>query len=57
MCELREVNVISDQNEGFVRNGKCTKDGWQKEYEPHMIPRVEKWIAENLNDTDMRFPI
>lgn len=54
--ELKEVKILNSTNEGFVRNGKTTINGWQKEYTPEIIKRVEKWMEENLKDTDMRFP-
>lgn len=35
---------------------KTVINGWQKEYTPELIDRVEKWINDNLAETDMRFP-
>lgn len=55
-CELKAVKILSDNEEGFVRNGKSLVSGWQKEYTPDTIVRVERWMAANLEQTDMRFP-
>lgn len=35
---------------------KTVINGWQKEYTPELTDRVEKWINDNLAETDMRFP-
>lgn len=56
MHELKEVNICSAREEAFVRNGKTVINGWQKEYTPEVVERVERWIAENLKKTDVRFP-
>lgn len=55
-CEMKAVKILSTKEEGFVRNGKCMIYGWQKEYTPDVIVRVERWMAANLEQTDMRFP-
>lgn len=55
-CELKAVHILSATEEGFVRNGKSVVQGWQKEYTPEIIARVQQWMAENLEQTDMRFP-
>lgn len=54
--ELRELRILNSTEPSFVRNGKSTRKGWQKEYTPEIIERVEKWIAKNLADTTLRFP-
>lgn len=54
--ELREVKVLSPKEEGFVRNGKTTVQGWQKEYTPEIVERVEAWIERNRPNTTVRFP-
>lgn len=54
--ELKEVKILSSTAESFVRNGKTVIAGWQKEYTPKIIERVEKWMTVNLKNTDMRFP-
>lgn len=54
--ELREIGILNSTEPSFVRNGKSTLKGWQKEYTSEIIERVEKWIANNLTDTTLRFP-
>lgn len=54
--ELRDVKVLSPKEESFVRNGKTTVKGWQKEYTPEVVERVEAWIEENQRNTMVRFP-
>lgn len=55
--ELREIGILNSTEPSFVRNGKTTQKGWQKEYTSEIIDRVEKWVADNLADTTLRFPI
>lgn len=55
-CELKAVKILSSNEEGFVRNGKSMILGWQKEYTPDIIERVQQWMAVHLKSTDMRFP-
>lgn len=55
-CELKAVKILSSKEEAFVRNGKSVISGWQKEYTPEIIVRVERWMAAHLEQTDMRFP-
>lgn len=54
--EMKEVRICNPTEEAFVRKGKTNLMGWQKEYTPEIIQRMEKWIERNLNETDMRFP-
>lgn len=54
--ELRELRILNSTEPSFVRNGKSTLKGWQKEYTPEIIERVEKWVEKNLADTTLRFP-
>lgn len=54
--EMKEVGICNPTEEAFVRNGKTNLMGWQKEYTPEIIQRMEKWIKTNLRETDMRFP-
>lgn len=54
--ELREVNILKSNEQGFVRNGKTTVKGWQKEYTPEIAARLEQWMNKNLEQTDFRFP-
>lgn len=54
--ELKEVRICNAKEEAFVRSGKTSVNGWQKEYTPEIIERAEKWIAKNLEKTELRFP-
>ncbi len=54
--EMKEVRICNPNEEAFVREGKTNLTGWQKEYTPEIIERMEKWIEVNLKETDMRFP-
>lgn len=52
--ELKEVKVLNSGEAGFVRNGKI--GSWQKEFTPELIAEADQWMADNLQDTDLRFP-
>lgn len=54
--ELRELRILNSSEQSFVRNGKSTLKGWQKEYTQDIVMRVEAWVAKNLMDTTLRFP-
>lgn len=54
--EIREIGILSPSEQSFVRNGKSTLIGWQKEYTHEIARRVEKWIEKNLANTTLRFP-
>lgn len=53
---MKECRILNPNEEAFVRKGKTNLKGWQKEYTPEIIERVEKWMEINLRETDMRFP-
>lgn len=54
--ELYNTGEFDSKEEAFVRNGITSVSGWQKEYTPQIIERAAKWIKENLEKTDLRFP-
>lgn len=54
--ELKDVRICNPKEGSYVRSGKTSSDGWQKEYTPEIIERAQKWIAENLEKTELRFP-
>lgn len=54
--ELREIGILNATEPSFVRNGKSTLNGWQKEYTADIVSRVESWIENHLGDTTLRFP-
>jgi len=38
----------------FIRQG--TTDGWKKMFTSEIEERFNKWITDNLKDTDLSFP-
>lgn len=54
--ELVECGVMNPREQSFVRNGKASLNGWQKEYTPKIAARVQAWIEKHLEDTTLRFP-
>lgn len=52
--ELKEVGVLKAGEQGFVRKGKT--GGWSEEFTDELNERAERWIEENLKNTDLRFP-
>lgn len=53
--DWKELNLQRQNAQSFVRVGQSV-GGWQKEYTPTIVKRVEQWIERNLAKTDMRFP-
>lgn len=53
---MYKANHFNSNEEPFIRNGKTTSKGWQKEYTPEIIGRVEIWMKKNLQNTSIRFP-
>ncbi|KAH9635327.1 hypothetical protein HF086_017893 [Spodoptera exigua] len=52
--DLREVGVLA-KGETFIRKGKS--GGWRDHFDEEMTKQAEKWIEDNLKDTDLRFPV
>ncbi|CAH0701634.1 unnamed protein product [Spodoptera exigua] len=52
--DLREVGVLA-KGETFIRKGKS--GGWRDHFDEEMTQQAEKWIEDNLKDTDLRFPV
>lgn len=42
------------ESEMFIRQGQV--DSWKKVFKPELEEVFNKWIADNLKDTDLRFP-
>jgi len=42
------------ESEAFIRQGQV--NSWKKVFEPEIEKLFNKWIADNLKDTDLRFP-
>ncbi|CAH2073438.1 unnamed protein product, partial [Iphiclides podalirius] len=53
MDELRDVGMMANDNV-FIRKGKS--GGWPEYFDEDMTKKAERWISENLRDTDLRFP-
>ncbi|KAF4524247.1 hypothetical protein B566_EDAN008793 [Ephemera danica] len=51
---LSEVGLMNDGEQSFIRKGKT--GGWREEFTPELNARADKWINDNLNKTDLRFP-
>ncbi|XP_022819757.1 estrogen sulfotransferase-like [Spodoptera litura] len=51
--EMREIGVLA-KGETFIRKGKS--GGWRDYFDEEMTQQAERWIEENLKDTDLRFP-
>ncbi|CAG9808187.1 unnamed protein product [Chironomus riparius] len=49
---LEDVGILSKHAQGFVRNGSVEKN---TELSKKMVQQLDKWIEENLKDTDFRF--
>lgn len=48
--------LYTDNNKSspFIRSGQ--KQAWKDWFTPEMNERANEWIAENLKNTDLRFP-
>ncbi|CAD0196951.1 unnamed protein product [Chrysodeixis includens] len=51
--ELRDSGILASGEE-FIRKGKS--GGWRDYFDEEMTQQAERWIADNLRDTDLRFP-
>ncbi|KAJ8722516.1 hypothetical protein PYW07_003696 [Mythimna separata] len=51
--DLRDSGVLAN-GETFIRKGKA--GGWRAYFDDEMTQQAERWIEDNLLDTDLRFP-
>ncbi|XP_018564737.1 estrogen sulfotransferase isoform X2 [Anoplophora glabripennis] len=51
---LKNLGVLIKGEEAFVRKGKS--GGWKDYFDEVLNARADRWIEENLKDTDLRFP-
>ncbi|CAH4037219.1 unnamed protein product [Pieris brassicae] len=51
--QFKELGLTTPDLE-FIRKGKS--GGWRDYFDEEMIARTDKWVEENLRDTDLRFP-
>ncbi|XP_026687027.1 sulfotransferase 4A1 isoform X2 [Diaphorina citri] len=52
--QLIRVGVCRAQSDGFIRQGKS--GGWKSKFSSELNMQADKWIEENLRNTDIRFP-
>lgn len=50
---LKNLGVFISGEEAFVRKGKS--GGWRDYFDEELNDRADRWIEENLKDTDLRF--
>ncbi|CAF4938696.1 unnamed protein product [Pieris macdunnoughi] len=50
---MKELGMMYPKEE-FVRKGKS--GGWRDYFDEEMIAQADKWMEDNLRDTDLRFP-
>ncbi|CAH0721878.1 unnamed protein product, partial [Brenthis ino] len=51
---MRELGILQTDQASFIRKGKA--GGWCDYFDEEMTAEANKWIADNLRDTDLRFP-
>ncbi|XP_072943670.1 sulfotransferase 1C4-like [Epargyreus clarus] len=52
--EVPNLNFLRNGEQSFLRKGKV--GGWREDFDDEMRQQAERWIADNLRDTDLRFP-
>lgn len=52
--DLIDVKILTKDAQGFIRNGNIEKNC---ELTSEMAELIDRWMEENLKDTDLRFPI
>ncbi|XP_046965022.1 luciferin sulfotransferase-like [Vanessa cardui] len=52
--EIRELGLQIPGKANFIRNGKT--GNWRDYFDDEMTAEADKWISDNLKDTDFRFP-
>ncbi|CAK1545179.1 unnamed protein product [Leptosia nina] len=50
---LKDIGLVQPTHE-FIRKGKT--GGWRDYFDEEMMVQSDKWIADNLRNTDLRFP-
>ncbi|XP_077296310.1 sulfotransferase 4 isoform X3 [Arctopsyche grandis] len=51
---LKDLGILNSGEQAFIRKGK--NGGWSEEFTQELSEQADTWIAENLKDTDLRFP-
>lgn len=56
LSDLQEIGlIVQGKFEGFVRKGVV--GGYKDYFDEEMQKEAQKWISDNLRDTDLRFPV
>ncbi|CAB3228641.1 unnamed protein product [Arctia plantaginis] len=50
---MKELRILQTGEQGFIRKGKA--GGWGDYFDEEMMEQAERWITDNLQDTDLRF--
>ncbi|CAH1645920.1 unnamed protein product [Spodoptera littoralis] len=51
---MKILGIMIPSDQAFIRKGKA--GGWRDYFDEEMTQQAEKWIEDNLKDTDLRFP-
>ncbi|XP_063892327.1 sulfotransferase 1C4 [Helicoverpa armigera] len=51
---MDELGLLNPGEQPYIRKGKA--GGWRDYFDDEMTQQAEKWIEDNLRDTDLRFP-
>ncbi|XP_030751841.1 estrogen sulfotransferase-like [Sitophilus oryzae] len=51
---LEQIGVCLKSEQSFVRKGE--NNGWKECFEEELEKRADKWIEDNMKDTDLKFP-
>lgn len=52
---LSRKELFNTNEPGFVRKG--VNHGWKEYFSEKMNQEADQWIKENLNSTDLQFPL
>lgn len=52
---LKELGLLNSYDHRFIRKGEA--GGWKEMFTEELNIKANKWIQENLKNTDLRFPI
>ncbi|XP_022125266.2 sulfotransferase 1C4 [Pieris rapae] len=51
---LGKIDFLNKGEAPFIRKGKV--GGWREYFDDEMMQQADRWLLENLTDTDLRFP-
>ncbi|CAH0406345.1 unnamed protein product [Chilo suppressalis] len=52
--DMKDLGISVSGENSFIRKGKA--GGWRDHFDEEMTLQAEQWMADNLRDTDLRFP-